>query len=155
MIGHVFLVLALTAPGVAAQSTQTCAWLNAGTAARILGSDVISTVHSDSNWSSSCRFVSVADTAASIDVIVSKTETQACNAGATALTGIGNEAVLCSGRDASGRRTQTVSGRVRETWFVVVLAAPRESSTIPQTRYEPSDASSIEFAAEQVAGNLY
>lgn len=155
MIGVTVLLLALGAPGAAAQPTPTCAWLNAGTAARILGSDVTSTAHSDSSWSGSCRFVSTADTAASINIAVGKTDSHACGAGATALKGIGNEAVLCTVRSASGRSTQTISGRVRDTWFVVVLKASTAGNKTPHTRYDASDSSSIEFLAEQVAGNLY
>jgi hypothetical protein len=155
MIGATLLLLALGAPASGAQGAQNCVWLNAGTAARILGTDVTSTVHADSNWSGSCRFVGAAEVAASIQIVVSKKESHACGAGAKVLTGIGNEAVLCSGRDASGRRTQTISARVRDTWFLVVLNASTGSSKTAHALYDASDASSIEFLAEQVAGNLY
>lgn len=148
MIARVLLVIALAAPA-AAQSPQVCPWLNAGTAAKILGSDVTASAHSGSNWSGSCRFVASADPAASIEITVGKTDTNPCSSGATPLTGIGNQAAMCVAT-ASGRNVQTVSGRVRDVWFVVVLARAPEKSANQSQHSSP-----IHFLAEQVAGNLY
>lgn len=156
MIARALLVLALAAPPAAkSQSSEVCPWLNVGTAAKVLGSGVTATAHSDSNWSGYCRFVVATDSAASIDITVGKTHTHPCASEATPLTGIGNQAVLCSSRDTTGRTVQTVSGRVRDAWFVVVLARPTDKSETSSSQNKSAPSSEISFLAEQIAGNLY
>jgi hypothetical protein len=154
MIARALLALVLTAPAAAlAQSPQVCPWLNVGTAAKILGSEVTATIHSDSNWSGSCRYVTSGDLAASIEITVGKTDTHPCASGATPLTGIGDHAVLCSSNNTTN--IQTVSGQVRDAWFVLVLAtSPGKSHAAPLQNKTP-DQSPIVLLAEQVAGNLY
>jgi hypothetical protein len=156
MIARLMLLLAIGAgPAALAQSSQGCPWLNAGTAARILGAEVAVTAHSDSNWSGACRFVTSAAMPASIEIRVGNTDTHPCGAGAAQLTAIGNQAVLCSLQAAGGRRVQTVSGRVRDAWFSVTLAMPSGAGERTPSPGEPARAPAIEFLAEQVAGNLY
>jgi hypothetical protein len=149
-------MLALAGPAAAlAQSSQACPWLNAGTAAKILGAEVAVTAHSDSNWSGSCRFVTSTAPAASIEILIGKTDTHPCGDGATPLTAIGNHAVLCSSQDASHRDVQTVAGRVRDVWFVVMLATPSAPAEPVRSPSEPAMPPAIELLAEQVSGNLY
>lgn len=154
MMAGALLVLAVAIQGTA-QPPQVCPWLNAGTAAKALGADVTVTAHSDSNWSGSCRFVSSTAPAASIEVMVGKVDAHPCVPGATPLAGIGNQAVLCSAKNASGSETQTISGRVRDAWFVVALVTSPDKSHISAAQNESPDSSPIEFLAEQVTGNLY
>lgn len=149
------LVLALAPAAAMAQSPQACPWLNAGTAAKILGSEVTSTVHSDSNWSGSCRYLTSTSPAASIEVDVGKTDSHPCGSGATPLTAIGNQAVLCSVLNKSGQNVETVSAQVRDAWFVLVLTTSPRTSPASSARSEPAASPPIEFLAEQVAGNLY
>jgi len=156
MIARILLILGLAAPAAAwAQPAQHCPWLNAGTAARILGAEVTASIHADSNWSGSCRFVAAADPDASIEIVVGKSEDHSCGPDASRLTAIGNSAVLCSAQNANGRNVQTVSGRVRDAWFhVAIVRSAKEQNRAPKAS-DASHSSPIQFLAEQVAGNLY
>ncbi len=157
MNAHALLLLVLLAPALAsAQSPQACPWLTAGTAGRILGGEVQVTVKTDSNWSGYCIFATAAIPVRSIEIRVGKTHTHACGGlASTPLAGIGNQAVLCSSRDSSGREVRTVSGHVRDTWFAVTLAAPSTPGGPEPSTSESTASPAIEFLAEQVAGNLY
>lgn len=156
MIAPVLLMLLLSAPTAAlAQSSQSCPWLNSGTAAKVLGADVIVDAHSDSNWSGSCHFISAADSASSIEITVGSKESHPCGVGAKPLTGIGNTAELCSSRNSAGRDVQTVTGRVRNAWFTVTLAMQNAAGEHAHPSRDPSTPPAVEFLAEQVAGNLY
>lgn len=151
------LVVALVAApmAAAAQAPQACPWLNAGTAARVLGSAVASTLHVESDWKGSCEFVRSSDPEASIAVTVGRKDTHPCNGATRRISGVANQAVLCAARGKNGQRLETVSGQVRDAWFVVTLSAPPENTGVPHRRTESADSSQIEFLAEQVAGNLY
>jgi hypothetical protein len=149
-----FLLLLIAVPAALAQSPQTCPWLTRGTAAKILGYDVTYSAHSDSNGNGSCRFAAVSDPSLTIEILVGKSDTHRCAEGAKPLPAIGNQAVLCSYRDANGHQAQTVSGRVRDAWFVITLTMPLASAETPaEPGYLPIP-SSIGFLAEQVTGNL-
>ncbi len=71
-----------------------------------------------------------------------------CGSDKTSLTGIGNEAVLCS----TGARGERVVGRVRDQIFVVNVSvkAARDSN---ETAKSLGDKATL--LAEQVAGNLF
>jgi hypothetical protein len=158
MIARAILLLTLVSPaGAFAQSAQVCPWLSAGTAAKILGAEVSATAHSDSNWSGACRFAVVADPARTIEIEVGAKEIDRCgsNSTSTPLAAIGNQATLCSYRDGNGRQVEIVTGRVRNAWFAVTLAAKPEYKSNPQWSNAPPSSSAIEFLGEQVAGNLY
>jgi hypothetical protein len=73
-----------------------------------------------------------------------------CTSAKTPLTGIGNEAVLCSA-DVRHNRGEQVIGRVRDKMFLVVVSS-REGRDSPVTRKALSDRATL--IAEQVAGNL-
>ncbi len=149
-------LLLLVAPLAAwAQSPQVCPWLTAGTAAKILGGDVQVTAKIDSNGSGSCSFATAATPAHSIEIRVGKTDSHACGPKSAPLTAIGNQAVQCSSFDSGGRQVWTVSGRVRDAWFVVTLAGPSPQGEPEQSPNESTASSAIGFLAEQVAGNLY
>lgn len=155
MRSRLLFLLALASPtALRAQSPQACPWLTQGTAATALGADVALSAHADSNWSGSCRFVSGADPSSSIEITVGNAAPHGCGAGAAPLTGIGNTAEFCSSRDSDGREVQTVAGRVRDAWFTVTLATHTDAEPAQPSR-ELSTTPTIQFLAEQVAGNLY
>ncbi len=150
----ILMVFACSIPA-AAQSTQSCPWLNAGTAAKALGAEVAATAHSDSNWSGFCRFKAETNAPRSIEIAVSKAGSHPCGFNGVSVIGIGNEAALCTVGGEDGHETQMLEGRVRETWFVVRITMPPGVSGGSQPGNEAADASVIRFLAEQVAGNLY
>lgn len=154
MIARTVFLLVLAAAPALAQSPQACPWLNSGTAAKILGSDVVSSVHADSARSGNCHFTSRSDPGLSIGIQIGVADQHPCGSGGTALTGIGNQAVFCS-QLSDGRQMQTASGRVRDAWFVITMAAPPISASDRRSSPEESVPSAIEFVAEQVAGNLF
>lgn len=139
----------------AAQSPQSCPWLNAGTAAKALGAEVAVTAHSDSNWSGSCRFTAQTNPPRAIEIAVSKTGSHPCGSDGVSFVGIGNEAAQCSVRGADGEIEQVVAGRVRDAWFVVRMTMPPATSGNSPSGAQAADSSEIRFLAEQVAGNLY
>ncbi len=158
MIERILIVLLFAAvPGALAQSPPLCPWLNSGTAAKILGADVVTIAHSDSNWSGSCRFTAITDSTRTIEIVVGARDSQRCggNARFTPLTGIGNEVKLCSYRDTNGLNIEAVAGRVRNAWFAVALAMPSADPRPPKSQTDPPVPSAIELLGEQVAGNLY
>ncbi|MFZ0747691.1 MAG: hypothetical protein WAM85_25025 [Terracidiphilus sp.] len=150
---RVAILLVLATPVAFAQSPQVCPWLSAGTAANALaGRNVTIVAHSDSNWSGRCVFTDTTDPGRTVEVLVGKMDPHSCKSDATPLTGIGNQAEFCSHRDANGQQVQTVTGRVRDAWFVVTMATqPAAGNQLPDDVSAPD----IRFLAEQVAGNLY
>ncbi len=150
----ILIIFACSIPA-AAQSTQSCPWLNAGTAAKALGAEVAATAHSDSNWSGSCRFKAETIPPRSLEIAVSKAGSHPCGSNGVSVSGIGNEAVLCSVGGAEGEQVQVIAGRVRDAWFVVRMTMPPGVSVGSQPGTEGADTSEIRFLAEQVAGNLY
>jgi hypothetical protein len=154
MIARTVFLLVLAAAPVLAQSPQACPWLNSGTAAKILGSDVTSSVHADSPRSENCHFTSKSDAGLSIEIQIGVADQHPCGSGGTALTGIGNQAVFCS-HVSDGRHMQTISGRVRDAWFVITMSALPVSGSDRHSSPEESVPSPIELIAEQVTGNLF
>lgn len=155
MIVRFLLLVVFAAPATAlAQSSQSCPWLNAGTAAKILGADVSVSAHADSNWSGMCRFVTINGKEGSIEIIIGKTDAHACGANRTSIAAIGNEAWLCSANGTHRQVVQILTGRVRDAWFVVRMAAGSEPAAL-SSETEPFHSSPIKFLAEQVSGNLY
>jgi hypothetical protein len=138
-----------------AQSPQTCPWLNSGTAAKALGAERAATAHSDSNWSGSCRFSTQTNPPRAIEISVGKADSHPCGANGTSVGRLGNEATLCSVRGADGQKSQVLTGRVRDAWFVVTMTMPHTASGNSPSGSEDADSSLIRFLAEQVTGNLY
>ncbi len=68
---------------------------------------------------------------------------------ATALHGIGNEAVVCAGGGHGGNMSEQVIGRVRDRVFVVRVAT-NDKTVAPASLREEARS-----AAAQVAGNLF
>lgn len=119
----------------AAAAAQTCPWMNAETAAGILGQPV--------QLKGTCDFRSAT---ASLRIEIGATHN--CRAHATPLKGIGNEAIACS-EEKHGEHLEFIAGRVRDRAFVIEVSTKDRSAT-PAAQLERA-----RQAAEQVAGNLY
>ena len=125
-------VLLLLAASCCAENV--CPWLNAATAAGVLGGPVTALVSP-----AVCEFVRPQSTL-HIEVRKKPAAVEAkCESKGTPLKGIGNEALECS---TVGR--EMVIGRVRDQRFVVWI----QSS-------DPAVRESARKVAEQVAGNLF
>lgn len=149
------LFLLLTAATAVAQSGTRCAWLTLGSAEAVLGTPVSVNAKADSNWAGECHF---ARETSAIHIYVGKTIPQMCPKGSTALTGMGNEAWQCTLTGMHGEPMETITGRVRETWFEVSVVGVKDVTRMqdPKERYkEPFPASLLQRLAELVAGNLY
>jgi hypothetical protein len=126
---------------------QSCPWLNAATAAGILGGPVQCRA-----TATTCDFVSQQAHAQYLLRIEVRTITKLrkefasylsrCGSRATPLKGIGNEAYVCP-------RDRRVIGRVRDQVFTIRVSTT--ASSVPAAALE-EDARRV---AEQVAGNLF
>ena len=99
-----------------------------------------------------CRFTSTAASEqTAIEIRIGKADVHACPSSSTRLTALGNEAVQC--RIANkGPTTDLISGRVRDSYFVVSMTNLPDAAA---SAHDPFAASVLERVAEQVAGNLY
>lgn len=68
------------------------------------------------------------------------------------MVGIGNEAFRCRISGTHGATSEMLSGRVRESWFTVILSV-RGQKHAAGSPDAPEDA--LEQIGEQVAGNLF
>ena len=144
------LLLLIAAVPLAADS---CPWLNAATAAGVLGGPATSATVKRTGTAddAACEFVRREGAAESSLRIVVETMRSPhtdfasyktrCGANAALLKAIGNQAVACS----DGPRAEQVIGRVRDRAFIVRLSAP-------ETRMLREKARQI---AGQVAGILF
>ncbi len=136
---------------------QSCHWINAATAAGILGGAVETTVtdpasHKDREI---CDFVRQKSPANRLRIEVSALASSwsafaasSCSSHQTPLRGIGNEAVSCE-MTVRGEIAEKVVGRVRNQAFVIEL------STDDHSAKQPTLLEKACIAAEQVAGNLF
>ena len=121
---------------------SSCPWLNAATAAGILGGEVKLQVANES-----CVFTH--------DASLLRIEVQTirlpykpdCGPHPMPLKAIGNEAVVCSLEEKNGEATEVVAGRVRERGFFVRVT----SNSIARAALRDKARS----VAEQVAGILF
>lgn len=159
-----------------------CPWLNAATAAGLLGGEVQMTVTAPvepdagkgvgtamypdqvrmDRFDVSCDFSRKVDSSVYTLGIVVKTMSdpakefasflKLCGGTTVALQGIGNEAVQCTAKDDSGPGHEQVIARVRDRAFV--LTVNRELSPHPTANGDElrDDTRNI---AEQVAGSLF
>lgn len=140
-----------------------CPWLNAATAAGVLGGPVQMAV-SDMNKNSgdaTCTFTRTqSPDNLKIRVItmanpISEFETlkKSCGPEANHLRAIGNEAIACAVPAHSEQQEQKVIGRIRNRAFIITLTG----STVPNGPDSPPDvwARKTERVAEAVVGILY
>jgi hypothetical protein len=146
----------LSATAAMAQPATVCPWLATGSAARYLGGEVTVTAHVEGDRLGSCRFVRNGMPTQSIDVVVSKTDSQPCRDGGAKLPDLGNEAMECSRPTERGMQESIIVGRVRDVYFAVTMNGPPGPPADPHSQsselYRPSP---LQRAAEQVVGNLF
>jgi hypothetical protein len=139
-----------------ARAQEACPWLTQGTAAALMGGAASMSVHTVSG-EGNCEFrLNAADSHVKrnkaegqlMRIVVSHQPHKQCAAGER-LTGIGEDSVLCVS-DTKTEYHATVFGRVRTVYFSVALTARGvEANDKVELR------SSLQQAAEEVAGNLF
>jgi hypothetical protein len=134
------LALAFCLPALA---EDRCTWLNAATAAGVLGGEVHMTV-----TPGSCEFVHQ-ETALRIEVGATNAPHTQCGSGAEQLKAIGNEAQACAYQAKPGWIAEQVVGRVRDQAFLVRIST-KDQTAAPKILREK-----VRKVAEQVAGILF
>lgn len=150
-IGQVLLAVVFVPLLFAAD--EKCAWLNAATAAGVLGGSVKANI-----TRSACEFVRQdgsaeltlrieVETLRALDEFASRAAE--CGSGAENLKAIGNEAVACTYSGKKGQLAEQVIGRVRNQVFLVRVSRDDHSSAAGGLREKARK------VAEQVAGFLF
>jgi hypothetical protein len=134
------LALAFCLPALA---EDRCTWLNAATAAGVLGGEVQMTV-----TEGSCEFVRQ-ENSLRIEVRPTNAPHAQCVSPAEPLKAIGNEAQACAYHGKPGWVAEQVVGRVRDQAFLVRIST-RDQSAAPKVLREKA-----RKIAEQVAGILF
>ncbi len=135
----------------AAHAQTACPWLTQGTAEALLNGPVIASTNLLPGDQGTCAFTLHQDVATStLEITVATANLSACPAGKP-LTGIGNQATLCT-TSSRNQSTDTVSSRVRDHYFTVQLTTTGKATNVltPDQRQ-----ALLQQAAEEVAGNLY
>ena len=133
------LLVLLAAAG---RAEQPCPFLNAATAAGILGGEVESRIHGDI-----CLF-SFESSQLRIEVqTVSLPYKLDCGPNAKPLKAIGNEALSCSLHGNNGRMIEQIVGRVRERAFFIRLTSNENARDALRDK--------ARLVAEQVVGILF
>ena len=148
-----FLGIALSGICLAEES---CPWMNAATAAGLLGGEVkFSITHSNENKDdANCAFTrGSSNLQVSVHTMSAPSRDfrkymDACAGGSLPLKAIGNEAVTCPISSIGGGVGEQVIGRVRDRAFTIHIST-MDHSTQSSLREEARK------AAEQVAGNLF
>jgi hypothetical protein len=133
------------------ETATACPWLTAGTAADILGGDVLLRIAGNATDEGACHFARRGSATEFLEIHVSAEPLHGCPAGSAPLHGVGNQTERCRIADARGIAEERASGRVRALYFTVTIAgrAPRESG-------KPSESDDrLARLADEVAGNLY
>jgi hypothetical protein len=126
-----------------ALTEDRCAWLNAATAAGVLGGEVQLTVSQGS-----CEFVHQ-ETSLRIEVGPTNMPHGQCGSPAEQLRAIGNEARACDYQGKPGWMAEQVVGRVRDQAFLVRISTKDQSAAPKVLRGKARK------VAEQVAGILF
>lgn len=134
--------------------------MNAATAAALLGSQGASVafVHTGkAKDDGRCEFTLLANSAATLRIQVTTMESAAkqftallrtCGKEAKPVSGIGNQAVMCSETRKQSQHMFLVVSRVREQAFVITLTSPASMSA-------EAAIAKAKLGAELVAGNLF
>jgi hypothetical protein len=126
-----------------APAEDRCAWLNAATAAGVLGGEVHMTLSQGS-----CEFVHQ-ETSLRIEVGPANAPHAQCGSPAEQLRAIGNEAQACTYQGKPGWIAEQVVGKVRDQAFLVRIST-KDQSAAPKILREKA-----RKIAEQVAGILF
>lgn len=133
------------------ETATACPWLTAGTAADLLGGDVLLHTTGDATDEGTCRFARRGSATEFLEIHVSAKPLHGCPAGAAPLHGVGNQTERCRIAAPRGIAEERASGRVRDLYFTVTIAgrASRESG-------KPAESDDrLTRLADEVAGNLY
>ncbi len=151
MRGMSVLTWLLCAAMTCGAAEETCPWLNAATAAGILGGAVEAEVgHAAKDGGvESCEFTRRGESGVATLRIDVGTADLKCAAGGAAVRGLGNEARACPIEKTGGEMSARVIGRVREQWFAIRVGTTDRRSLLEAL---PDEALR---AAAQVAGNLF
>lgn len=149
-----FSSVALT-PTPSTAPVTNCPWVTVGSAATALGGDPTSVVQlsEKAKGEGLCTF-SFADAASKqmLKVVVGKAAQNPCPSGSTPLSGVGNEAIMCTIRHGSEEVVEIIVSRVRDTHFTISISIRRKGSKNASVgHYEDG----LKMVAEQVAGNLF
>lgn len=134
------LAVAFCLPALA---EDRCAWLNAATAAGVLGGEVQLTV-----TPGRCEFVR-RETSLRIEVGAISAPHPQCRSGSEQLKAIGNQAQACAYQREPGWIAEQVVGQVRDQAFLVRIST-KDQSAAPKILREKA-----RKIAEQVAGILF
>jgi hypothetical protein len=140
---------------------ENCPFLNAATAAGVVGGPVHSSFVSSNKDDSdgTCQFVGQQQTSKTELRIEVETMTDRprqfnsylarCGSKSTHLPATGNEAVECTRTSKDGQQTEQIIGRVRDRAFVIQLSSNDPARTADLLREK------ARVAAEQVSGFLF
>ena len=147
------LLLAATLLPLLSAADKECPWLNAGTAAGVMGGAAKANV-----TQGACEFVrrdGSLESTLRIEVETLRTPGEfasraaQCGSGAEALRAIGNQALACTYSGKKGQLAEQVVGRVRNQAFLVRVGSDDPSATAAGLREKARK------IAEQVAGSLF
>jgi hypothetical protein len=138
-----FPCLLVMTSALPALAEDRCTWLNAATAAAVLGGEVRLTI-----TPGSCEFVHQ-ETSLRIEVATTNAPHAKCGSPAEQLRAIGNEAQACAYLGKPGWIAEQVVGRVRDQAFLVRIST-KDQSAAPKILREKA-----RKVAEQVAGILF
>ena len=140
------MVSLLAAKVVFGADQNECPWMNAATAAGIIGRPV----GTKAVGTNACVFKAARSAyVLRVDVKAARSSPESCGSHPQALRGIGNEAIACEHRERKGHRMERVVGRVRNQVFVITV------TTTDRSAAQVSLLAKAESAAEQVAGSLF
>ncbi len=125
-----------------------CPWLSIGTAAKLLGEDVLSSVNVSNTGMGSCKFSRQGQPSDLLEIVVSKQAPQMCPADSAKITGVGNWAARCAVRARHHESSEMIVAQLRDIYFTVTL-------TLHTKKLDPQTDDALEQAAEEVAGSLY
>lgn len=148
-----WLLLPLLLLCASARAQTPCPWLTQGTAATWLQGPVTVSTNLLSTNEGTCLFTLHQDNASyTLEITVSATNHPLCPSSSKPLTGIGNEAVLCTANPSRNQTTDTISSRIRDRYLTVQLTITGKSTSplAPDKRQ-----ALVQQAAEEAAGNLY
>jgi hypothetical protein len=140
LVNPALLAIAFCLPALA---EDRCTWLNAATAAGMLGGPVQMTLTAES-----CEFVHQ-ETSLRIEVGPTSAPHAHCGTGAEQVKAIGNEAQACAYQGKPGWIAEQVVGRVRDQAFLVRISTKDQSTASKILREK------VRKVAEQVAGILF
>jgi hypothetical protein len=129
-----------------------CAWLTEGSAAGLLGGEVMPTASLSDTGEGSCKFTRRQEPLDSLEVTVSKSALPTRPPNSTNLVGVGNPTSICKISGAHGLTAVLISGRVRDFYFTVMIDFSKRK-TPPQSTEIREDL--MAQVADQVAGNLF